>query len=112
MNVVAEGAASPVITPPALGLSIWEPLMGNWSRVKYLLEGWRLPQNWRRVETPEATGLDLHELENCLDILGGHVAPGIVGSFIEVVENVIEREMIRERVSEERVRCRWDRDTL
>ena len=53
MDAAAEDAASPVTVPPSVGLPIWEPLVGNWSRVKYLLEGWGLPQNWGRVETPE-----------------------------------------------------------
>ena len=39
VDAAAEGAASPVVIPPAVGLPTWEPLVGNWSRVKYLLEG-------------------------------------------------------------------------
>ena len=77
--------------------------MGNWSRVKHLLEGWGLPQNWGRVETPEATELALHQIEDCLEDLSGCVVASIVGSlFIQKVESVIE----------ERQRLWQERDTL
>ena len=54
-DAVAEGAASPVI-PPAVGLPSREPLVGNWPRVKYLLEGWGLPQNWGTRRAAELSG--------------------------------------------------------
>ena len=64
--------------PLSVGLPIWEPLVGNWSRVKHLLEGWGLLQNWGRVKTPEAAELAHHEIEDCLEVLSGWVAAGIV----------------------------------
>ena len=107
VDAEAEDLTSPVIIPPAVGLPTWEPLVGNWSRVKYLLEGWSLPQNGGRVETLEAAELAPCELEDCLETLGGWAVAGIVGSlFIEIVENVIQE---KERISEG---LRWERDTL
>ena len=91
-DAAAEGATSPIVMPPGVGLPIWEPLVGNWSR-KYLLEGWGLPHNWGTVETPEAAELAIPELKDCLETLGGCVTAGIVGSlFMEIVENVIQEK--------------------
>ena len=49
VDALVVGASSLVIIPLPVGLPIWEPLVGNWPRVKHLLEGWDLPQNWGRV---------------------------------------------------------------
>ena len=38
VDAAAEGSASPG-SPLSVGLSSWEPLVGNWSRVKHLIEG-------------------------------------------------------------------------
>ena len=87
---VAEGAAPPR-SPLSVGLPNGDPLVGNWSRVKHLLEGWGLPQNWGRVETREAAELAFGETEDCLEALSGCVAARIVGYlFLNIVERVIK----------------------
>ena len=93
-----------LLSPPPEALPTWETIVGNWSWVKYLIEGWDLFQNWGRVGTLEFAELALCELEDCLETLEGHVVTGIAGSlFIKIVENVIqEKERIIERFSEER----------
>lgn len=59
-----QGAASPE-SPLSLRLPLGEPLVGNWSRAKHLLDGWGLSQKWGRVETPEAVEVVLSEIEDC-----------------------------------------------
>ena len=121
-----EGAASPR-SPLSVGLPTGEPLVGNWSRVKHLLEGWGLPQIWGMVEILETVLLALHDIEDCLEALSGHIADGIGGSFfLETVESVLEERerviqereraieekgKITERVSEEREGLRQERET-
>ena len=80
--------------PPSVGLPMEVPLVGNWPRVKHLIEGWSLPQNWGMVETLEAVALAFHEIEDSLEALSGLVAAAVVKSiFLEIVESVIkERE--------------------
>ena len=59
------------------------------------------------METPEAAKLALREIEDCLEILSGHVAAGITGSlFLEIVETAFEE---KERIMEG---LRQERDTL
>ena len=107
MAAAVEGAA-PLGNPLYVALPTGEPLVGNWSRVKHILQWWGLPQDWGRVETPEAAELALHEIEDFIEALSGHVADGIVGSlFLEIMENVIKE---RERVIKERERERLQKE--
>ena len=64
-TVVESAAVRGIESPLYVGLPNGETLVGNWCRVKHLLEGWRLTQNWGRVETPEAAELALHQIEDC-----------------------------------------------
>lgn len=84
------GVASPG-NIPSMGLPVWEPLVGNLSRVKCLLDEWAPPQNWGRVEIPEVMELALHEIGDCLGALRGCVAAGIVGwLFLETLKRVTQ----------------------
>ena len=96
MSAVVEGAALPKGLL-SVGLQLGEPLVENWSRVKHLLDGWALPQNWESVETPGAVELALSEIEDCLEVLSGHVAAGIVGClYLKIVERDIkERDKLQ-----------------
>lgn len=97
-------------SPPSAGLPVGESLLGNWSRAKYHLEGWGFPQNWGRVETPEAVELALCEIEDYLEALSVCVAAGILGSLcFLVVKSVIEE---RERGESRRERGLSRRESL
>lgn len=70
-----DGAGSPGHTP-INGASTQGALVGNWSRVKHLVDEWAPPQDWGRVGAVE---LALHVIRDFLGELSGCVVAGIVG---------------------------------
>ena len=88
---VVEGTASRK-GPLSMGLPTGEPLVGNWSMVNHLLEGWNLPQLGRGGDTG-SSGISPHEIEDCSEALRGRVAARMVGClFLEIVEGGFRRK--------------------
>lgn len=78
-NPTVDSGASPGNPPVNGGNSPGDSPAGIWTGVKHLIDEWAPPQNWRKVETPKAVMLILHEITDCLGGLSDCGAAGTVG---------------------------------